>query len=128
MIAWLAGAFGLLATALVAVGLYGVIAYLALGRRHEIGIRLSLGSTRAQIVGLVLRDNVRLMGAGLAIGLPLAVAAMRSASSLLFGLTSTDVPTVVGATCLLAAAGVLAGAVPAWRAARIRPEVALRCD
>jgi len=128
MIAWLAGAFGLLATALVAVGLYGVIAYLALGRRHEIGIRLSLGSTRAQIVGLVLRDNVRLMGAGLAIGLPLAVAAMRSASALLFGLTPTDVPTVVGAACLLGAAGVLAGALPAWRAARIRPEVALRCD
>jgi predicted permease len=128
MIAWLAGAFGVLAMALVAVGLYGVIAYLALGRRHEIGIRLALGSTRAQIVGLVLRDNVWLMGAGLAMGLPLAVAAMRGAGSLLFGLTPTDIPTVVEATCLLAAAGVLAGAVPAWRAARIRPEVALRCD
>jgi predicted permease len=128
MIAWLAGAFGLLAMALVAVGLYGVIAYLALGRRHEIGIRLALGSTRAQIAGLVLRDNVWLMGTGLAIGLPLAVAAMRGASSLLFGLTPADIPTVVEATCLLAAAGLLAGALPAWRAARVRPEVALRCD
>ncbi len=128
MIAWLAGAFGILATALVAVGLYGIIAYLAASRRHEIGIRLSLGSTRMQIVGLVLRDNLWLLGAGLVMGLPLAVAAMRGAGALLFGLTPTDVPTVLGATCLLASAGVLAGAFPAWRAARIRPDVALRCD
>ena len=88
MIAWLAGAFGILAMALVTVGLYGIIAYLAVSRRNEIGIRLSLGSTRAQIVGLVLRDNLLLMGAGLAIGLPLAVAAMRGASALLFGLSA----------------------------------------
>ncbi len=128
MIAWLAGAFGILAMALVAVGLYGIIAYLAASRRNEIGIRLSLGSTRMQIVGLVLRDNLWLLGTGLAIGLPLAVAAMRGAGALLFGLTPTDVPTVVGATCLLASAGALAAALPAWRAARIRPDVALRCD
>jgi putative ABC transport system permease protein len=128
MIAWLAGAFGILAMALVAVGLYGIIAYLAVSRRNEIGIRLSLGSTRAQIVGLVLRDTLWLVGAGLAIGLPLAVGAMGGAAALLFGLTPTDVPTVVGATCLLASTGVLAGALPAWRAAGIRPDVALRCD
>ena len=128
MIAWLAGAFGILAMALVAVGVYGIIAYLAVSRRHEIGIRLSLGSTREQIMGLVLRDNLWLMGAGLAIGLPLAVAAMRGTGALLFGLTPTDVPTVVGAACLLASAGALAAAFPAWRAAKIRPDVALRCD
>ena len=97
-------------------------------RRNEIGIRLSLGSTRAQIAKLVLRDNVWLLAAGLAIGLPLTVAAMRGASTLLFGLTPTDVPTVVGATVLLALAAVLAGAIPAWRAARIRPDVALRSE
>jgi ABC-type antimicrobial peptide transport system permease subunit len=128
MIAWLAGAFGILAMALVAVGVYGIIAYLAAGRRNEIGIRLSLGSTRAQIVGLVLRDNVWLVGAGLAVGLPLAIAAMRGAGALLFGLTPTDVLTVAGATGLLASAGILAGALPAWRAAQIRPDAALRCD
>ena len=128
MIAWLAGAFGILAMALVVVGLYGIIAYLAVSRRHEIGIRLSLGSTRVQIVGLVLRDNLWLIGAGLGIGIPLAVAAMRGAGALLFGLTPTHVPTVAGATALLASAGMLAGALPAWRAARIRPDVALRCD
>ena len=128
MIAWLAGAFGVLALALVAVGLYGIIAYLAVSRRHEIGIRLSLGSTRAQIVELVLRDNLRLLGIGLALGLPLALVAMRSVGTLLFGLTATDVSTVAGATALIASAGLLAGALPAWRAARIRLDEALRCD
>ena len=128
LIAWLAGAFGILAMVLVAIGLYGIIAYLAVSRRNEIGIRLSLGSTRAQIVKLVLRDNLWMLGAGLAIGLPLAVAATRAASALLFGLTPTDLPTVAGAACLLASAGLLAGALPAWRAARTRPDVALRCD
>jgi predicted permease len=128
MIAWLAGAFGVLALVLVAVGLYGIIAYLAVSRRQEIGIRLSLGSTRSQIVGLVLRDNLWLLGLGLALGLPLALVAMRSAGTLLFGLTSTDLTTVAGATGLIASIGLLAGAFPAWRAARIRLEEALRCD
>jgi predicted permease len=128
IIAWLAGAFGMRATVLVVAGLYGIIAYLVVSRRNEIGIRLSLGATRAQIVGLVLRDNLWLLGVGLAIGLPLAVVVMRGAGALLFGLTPMDVPTVVIATCVLASAGLLAGVLPAWRAAHVRPEVALRCE
>ena len=128
LVAWLAGAFGFLALTLVVVGLYGIVAYRAATRRNEIGIRLSLGSTRAQIAALVLRDNLWLIGAGLAIGLPLAVAATRSADALLFGLAATDVPTVVGATSVLVAVGLLAAVVPAWRAAQTRPDVALRCD
>ena len=128
MIAWLAGAFAGLAMLLVIVGLYGIIAYLASSRRNEIGIRLALGSTRAQIVRLVLRDNVWVMAAGLGFGVPLAIAAMRGASALLFGLTPTDLPTVLGATCLLMSAGAMSAAFPAWRAARIRPNEALRSD
>jgi putative ABC transport system permease protein len=128
VVAWLAGAFGVLATVLVVAGLYGIIAYLVVSRRKEIGVRLSLGATRAQIVRLVLRDNLWLLGVGLATGLPLAVGVMKSAGALLFGLTPMDVPTVVAATCLLALAGLLAGTVPAWRAAQLRPEVALRCE
>ena len=128
MIAWLAGAFGMLAMAIVAVGLYGIIAYLAVSRRHEIGIRLSLGSTRSQIATLVLRDNVWLLAAGLATGVPLAVLTMRSAGQLLFGLAATDMPTLAGATSLLACTGLLAGAIPAWRAAHTRPDLALRGD
>jgi putative ABC transport system permease protein len=128
MIAWIAGAFGLVAMTLVAVGLYGITAYVSVCRRNEIGIRLALGSTRAQIAGLVVRENLWLMTTGLAIGLPLALAVMRGASSLLFGLTPTDGATVVAAASLLAAAGVFAAAVPAWRAAWTRPDEALRCD
>jgi len=128
MMAWLGGAFGVLAIVLVTVGLYGIIAYLTVSRRNEIGIRLALGSTRAQIVMMVLRQNLWLLATGLAIGLPLAAAATLGGRTLLFGLTPTDVPTMVAATCLLASAAALAGSIPAWRAARIRPEAALRCD
>jgi len=77
---------------------------------------------------LVLRDTLWLLATGLAIGLPLAAAATRSASTLLFGLTPTDAPTLAGATCLLASAAALAGGIPAWRATTIGPDVALRCD
>jgi len=126
--AWLAGAFGILAIVMVTVGLYGIIAYLAVSRRQEIGIRLSLGSTRTQIVMLVVRDSLWPLAAGVLIGLPLAAAAMRAASTLLFGLSPTDPPTMFGATALLAVAGALAAAVPAWRAARVDPGIALRCD
>src|SRR5438045_2966301 len=97
MTAWLAGAFGVLAIVMVTVGLYGIIAYLVVSRRNEIGIRLALGSSRAQIVMLVLRDSLWMLALGLLIGLPLAVAAMRGASALLFGLSPTDLPTMVGA-------------------------------
>jgi putative ABC transport system permease protein len=128
LIAWLAGAFGVLALTLAALGLYGIVAYLTVSRRREIGIRLSLGSTEAQIVRLVLGDNVWLVAAGLAIGLPLAAAVARGAGAMLFGVSPVDVPTLAGAVCLLAAAAGLAGAIPAWRAANIPPDQSLRCD
>jgi ABC-type antimicrobial peptide transport system permease subunit len=128
MMAWLAAAFGALAITLVTVGLSGIVACVAVSRRNEIGIRLSLGSTRAQIVMLVLRDSLWLLGTGLAVGLPLAAGAMRSAGTLLYGLSPTDLPTVAGAACLLAAAALFAGCVPAWRAASVSPDVALRCE
>src|SRR5438045_210919 len=128
MTAWLAGAFGVLAVVMVTVGLYGIIAYLVVSRRNEIGIRLALGSSRAQIVMLVLRDSLWILALGLLIGLPLAAAAMRGASALLFGLSPTDLTTMVGAACALAAAAGLASGIPAWRAACVNPGIALRCD
>jgi predicted permease len=124
--AWLAGAFGALAIVMVIVGLYGIIAYLAVARRNEIGIRLSLGSTRAQIVRLVLRDSLWPLAGGLLIGLPLAVSLMRGASSLLFGLSPADTTTLTAATAVLGVAAVAAGSIPAWRAARVDPAIALR--
>ena len=126
--AWLAGAFGVLAIVIVTIGLYGIIAYLTVSRRHEIGIRLSLGSTRTQIVMLVLRDSLLLLAAGLLVGLPLAATTMRGASTFLFGLSPTDVTTMVAAASMLATVAGLAGAIPAWRAARVNPASALRCD
>jgi ABC-type antimicrobial peptide transport system permease subunit len=128
MVAMLAGAFAILAMTLVIVGLYGIVAYLASSRKSEIGIRLALGSTRAQIVRLVLRDNVWMMAAGILIGLPLAMGAMRTARALLYGLSPTDGTMVAGATCLLAVAGICAAAIPAWRAARIRLSDAMRSE
>jgi putative ABC transport system permease protein len=128
MMAWLAGAFGLLAIVIVTVGLYGIIAYLAVSRTNEIGIRLSLGATRGQIVQLVLRDSVWLLAAGLAIGLPLAAVAMRGAETMLFGLSPTDLPTVAAAAGVLCVVAALAGWIPARRAARVDPLTALRCE
>jgi predicted permease len=126
--AWLAGAFGVLAIIIVTIGLYGIIAYLTVSRTHEIGIRLSLGSTRAQIVMLVLRDSLWLLALGVVLGLPLAATTMRGASTFLFGLSPTDLTTMVVAAGVLAAVAGLAGSVPAWRAARVSPDIALRCD
>jgi ABC-type antimicrobial peptide transport system permease subunit len=128
MTAWLAGAFGVLAMLLVTIGLHGLIAYLAVSRTSEIGIRLSLGSTRTQIVSLVLRDSAWMIAIGVAIGVPLALLAMRAARALLFGLSATDVPTVAAAAIALAAVATMAGAVPAWRASRLDPAIVLRAD
>jgi putative ABC transport system permease protein len=126
--AWLAGAFGVLAIVMVTVGLYGIIAYMVVSRRQEIGIRLSLGSTRSQIVRLVLRESLWLLVLGLSVGVPATALAMRAASTLLFGLSPTDLATMAAATSLLAAAAGLAGTIPAWRASRVDPQVALRCE
>jgi len=128
MTAWLAGGFGVLALVLVMAGLYGLIAYLTAGRTNEIGIRLSLGSTRSQIVGLVVRDSVWPIVIGVAAGVPLALGAMDAAKALLFGLSPADLPTVVAALAGLAAAAALAGAIPAWRASRLDPNVVLRAE
>jgi putative ABC transport system permease protein len=77
---------------------------------------------------LVLRDSLWLLALGLLIGVPLAAAAMRGAGALLFGLLPTDFTTMLVATALLAAAAGLAGSIPAWRAARVNPDIALRCE
>jgi predicted permease len=128
LVAWLAGVFAVLAMALVIVGVYGIVAYMTASRRSEIGIRLALGSTRAQIVGLVLRENLWMLAAGIGIGLPLAVGAMRATRTLLYGLSPTDGGLATGAACLLLAAGALAALVPAWRAAHVPLAEAMRSE
>jgi predicted permease len=126
VMAWLAGFFGVLAVLLAVIGLYGLMSYIVQRRVHEIGIRLAIGASPASVIALVLRQTMVLVIAGLAVGVPAALLTARAASSLLFGLSSQDLPTLVAAAAALAAFAVCASAVPAWRASRIDPTRALR--
>jgi putative ABC transport system permease protein len=128
IVAWLAAAFGGLALLLVIIGLHGLIAYLAVTRTTEIGIRLSLGSTRAEIVKLVLSDSAWMIAIGMTAGVPLALVTMRAVDALLYGLSPTDVPTITAAVAVLAMIAAVAGAFPAWRASRLDPNVVLRAE
>jgi predicted permease len=128
MMAWLAGAFGVLAVTLAAVGLYGLIAYLALGRRAEIAVRLALGATRHGVVLMMLRESAWMIGAGLGAGLALSFPLARGASRLLFQLAPTDTPTWVGAAVALATVAGIAAVVPAWRTAGLDPVTTLRAE
>jgi len=126
--AWLAGFFGVLAGVLATTGLYGVIAYIAARRRNEVGIRLALGSSRARVVTLMLRDTAVMLLVGLVAGAVAAIAVGRAAAVLLFGLTPYDAPTFAISIAALTAAALIASVVPAVRAARLDPTEALRCE
>jgi len=128
MMAILSGFFGMLAAALAMVGLYGVISYVVARRRNEIGIRLALGAQRGQVVGMVMREAGGLVAIGVIVGSVAALIAGRGASSLLFGLKASDPLTLVAAGVLLAGVAGLASFVPARRAARLDPMVALRWE
>jgi len=126
MIADLSGAFGMLAVILVCIGLYGVIAYATSGRTNEIGIRIALGAQRSGILWLILRESLLLVLIGAAIGVPLVFAAGKWISSLLFGLQPADPVALAFAIALMFLIGVLASYIPARRATRVDPMVALR--
>jgi putative ABC transport system permease protein len=126
LMATLSGFFGLLAVLLAMVGLYGVLSYTVAQRRNEIGVRMALGADRFRIIKLIMRDAGALLIIGLAIGGVLAVLAARSARAMLFGLEPSDPLTIGLAIVLLGAVGLLAGYLPARRAARQDPMNALR--
>jgi ABC-type antimicrobial peptide transport system permease subunit len=128
MMAALGGAFGLLALTLTCVGLYGLLAYSVAQRTKEIGIRMALGAQGGRVVTLVLKGGIRLVLIGIALGLPAAWAATRWVESMLFGLTPTDPTAMCGAIVLLTAAAQLAAYLPARRASRLDPLVALRYE
>jgi putative ABC transport system permease protein len=128
LLAALSAGFGVLALALSAIGIYGVLSYLIVRRRQEIGVRLALGATRADIVGMVARRSLAWLAAGLAAGAVLAVAAATTARSMLFGLAPTDPLALVAAAVALGAAGAAATMIPAMRAAQLAPTSALRED
>ena len=118
--------FGALALLLATVGLYGTVAYSVARRQSEIGIRIALGAGRSHVVRMIMGEVGRLMAAGAALGALIAVAATRLLQSFLYGLTATDPVTIALAVASLAAVALVAGEVPAWRAARLDPMDALR--
>ena len=128
IMAMLSGFFGVLATLLATVGLYGVISYVVTRRRNEIGIRLAIGARRGNVVGMVMREALLSLAGGVSIGIVLALAAGRGAGSLLFGLTSYDPLTLSSSVVLLVLIGALAAFLPAFRASKLDPSEALRCD
>ena len=128
LLAALGAAFGVLALVLSAVGLYGLLAYAVARSTNEIGIRMALGAQCADALTLVFRNALRLLAFGVVLGIPAAWAGCRLIASMLFGLTATDPLTFAAATALLAATASLAAFLPALRASRIDPMVALRYE
>jgi predicted permease len=127
-LAKLSAFFAGLALLLACVGLYGVMSYTVAGRTREIGVRMALGAQRGDVVHLVLREAMLLVGVGLTIGIPLALASGPVLHSFLFGLKSTDPFSLITVVLLLGIVAALAGFIPARRAARVDPMVALRYE
>jgi ABC-type antimicrobial peptide transport system permease subunit len=120
------GGFGIIALILAAIGIYGVLAYTTRQRTHEIGVRMALGAEPREVFGLVLMQGARLAVLGIAIGLSASYVLTRTLSSELFGVSATDPLTYAGVALLLGAVAMLACYIPARRAMRVDPMIALR--
>jgi putative ABC transport system permease protein len=126
--ALLLGIFSSLALALAAVGTYGVMANAVAGRTREIGVRMALGAQPRNVLALVMRDGIMVTGAGVALGIAGALAATRVLGSQLYGIETTDAPTFAAVSMLFAAVALLASYIPARRAMKVDPMVALRYE
>jgi predicted permease len=126
--ALLSGFFAALALLLASIGLYGLMSYAVTRRTRELGIRVAIGAQRQDILWIVLRETLALALIGLAIGIPCAIAACRLISSMLFGLSPSDLPTIAVVSLLLLLVALFAGYLPARRASAIDPIVALRAE
>ena len=126
VVAWLAGGFAVLALLLSAIGLYGVMSYHASRRRQEFGVRIAIGAAPASVASLILRQTALIVIAGIGMGLVVAMAGARLISALLYNVSATDPAMAMVAVALLTAISLAASYVPARRAARIDPMVALR--
>jgi len=128
LVAYLTSAFGILSLALASVGLYGVMSYAVARRTAELGIRMALGAHPSQVLWMVLRESLLLVGLGAVFGLPLVFAGSRFLKGMLFGLAPNDSATVVSAILALVVVAAIASYLPALRASRIEPTVALRYE
>jgi predicted permease len=128
VMAFLASIFGILATLMAAIGIYGVLAYSTAQRTREIGVRIAVGATRAAIVRLVMLEVLWLAGIGIALGLPLSLLFGHAVRSQLFGISKSDPLTLSVVTVLVAAIAFVSAALPARRAAKVDPMVALRYE
>jgi predicted permease len=126
--AWLMVAFAAIALLLSAVGIFGIVHFTVSQRQREFGVRMALGATRQDMFRLVLRQGLRLPAIGVVAGLIGALAITRLIEHLLFGVSPTDPVTFLAGSVLLMAVAVLACWMPAWRATRIDPRIALRCE
>lgn len=124
----LLGVFAGIALLLAAVGLYATMAYIVARRTQEIGLRMALGATTADVRAMVVREGAVLGFAGVVIGLATALLGARVVSSMLYGVTSTDPFSYAGAAVLLVVVIAIASYIPAWRATRVDPMTALRCE
>jgi predicted permease len=122
------GSFGVLALVLAAVGIYGVMSYVVAGRTREIGLRMALGAQSGNVRSLILRQGMTLALIGSVIGLAIAFGATRLLKSVLYGVSASDPSTFVGVTLLLAAVALFACWLPARRATRVDPMIALRAE
>jgi predicted permease len=128
LIALLSGGFGLLATILASVGLYGVMAFVVARRRKELGIRLALGAEPGGVIWMVMREVLILLAIGLAVGIPAAIGLGRFVSKQLYGIQPNDPWIAISTVALLTVVSALAGLIPARRASRIDPILALRYE
>jgi ABC-type antimicrobial peptide transport system permease subunit len=120
--------FGVLALLLACIGLFGLMSYNVSRRTNEIGIRMALGAQRKDVVRMVLSESLLLVAIGVAIGFGVALAAGRLVTSVLFGLSASDIATFVSAIVLMIAVSTLAGYLPARRASRVDPMIALHYE
>jgi ABC-type antimicrobial peptide transport system permease subunit len=128
LIALLAAGFGLLATVLASIGLYGVMAFVVARRRKELGIRLALGAEPGGVIWLVMREVLLLLAIGLAVGIPAAMGLGSFVASQLYGIEPRDPWTATATLVLLTLVSAAAGLIPAHRASRIDPILALRYE
>ena len=128
LVATLSSGFGVLATLLAAIGLYGVMAFTVTRRTREIGIRMAIGAARRDVLWLVMREVLFLLAAGIIVALPVSWALTQSVRSQLYGIQPTDPLSIAVATLVIAAVAVAAGYIPARRATRVDPMNALRYE